>query len=140
MKPTNLTGSLPERLVFENKAQCADEDNRESGAILIELDASVPIHFHTIDLFRFTVLPAKAYATEAWTIENRMSTQLPTYDEGSGDDVRSKTVHSCRKRPTMLSVLETMRDTVAEVKSSKIRWGGQQLHLTDTRWTRFVTE
>ncbi|KAE9420625.1 hypothetical protein Angca_003313, partial [Angiostrongylus cantonensis] len=74
-------------------------------------------------LFDSTVLPALAYASEAWSLRASRFTQVI-------DDIRSSDLRQPSK----------IKDAVLYAKQSKIRWAGHVMRTNDNRWTRAVSD
>ncbi|VDO81346.1 unnamed protein product [Heligmosomoides polygyrus] len=92
-------------------------------------------------LFDSSVLPALTYSSETWAIrkqdEHAISVAQPWNRE---DDARSDTTPASERTPEFqASRSSKIRDAVAWVKSSKIRWAGHR-QFADTRWTRAITD
>ncbi|VDP20578.1 unnamed protein product [Heligmosomoides polygyrus] len=94
-------------------------------------------------LFDSTVLPALTYASETWAIrkqdEHAISVAQGRIERTMLEVTRPTQVRE-GLRSSELRRRSKIRDSVAWVKSSKIRWVDHVMRFADTRWMRAVTD
>ncbi|KAE9418820.1 hypothetical protein Angca_008971, partial [Angiostrongylus cantonensis] len=75
--------------------------------------------------FDSMVIPALTYASETWSLFERMMLGVSRFTQG-WDGIRSSDLRQRSK----------IKDAVLYAKQSKIRWAGHVMRMNDNRWTR----